>query len=312
VTLSGEVRTLLRTAGGITLQDVFSDGRVLITRDIERGVILGQASGETTERDLSWLDGSVAIDLSDDGRTLLFMEQGSAAGPTYAVCLRETDGSPVVRLGEGVPHSLSPDGAWVLTILHTPVPELVLLPTGVGETRTLFCAGIVRYYAARWFPDGERVLFVGSEEGKGPRCYVQGLDGGNPRAITAEGVAIRGLPLSPDGETLVAIGADRVPFLQGVNGGEPRPIPGYAPGDIMIRWGGDGKSIYVFGSRGLPAKVYRLNLECGTRELCKELMPADPAGVQGIGQIRMTPDAGTYVYSFKRLLCDLYQIEGLS
>ena len=312
VTLSGEVRTLLRTAGGITLQDVHSDGRVLITRDIERGVIFGMTPGDTVERDLSWLDGSVGIDLSDDGRTLLFMEQGSAAGPTYAVCVRETDGSPVVRLGEGVPHALSPDGAWVLTILHTPVPELLLLPTGVGETRSLFCPGIVRYYAARWFPDGQRVLVVGSAEGAGPRCYVQALEGGTPRPVTAEGVSIRGLPLSPDGKTLVAIGADRVPFLQDINGGEPKPIPGYVKGDIMIRWGGDGRSIYVFASNGLPTNVYRLDLESGARTLWKAVMPADQAGVQGIGQVRMTPDAGAYIYSFKRLLCDLYQVEGLS
>jgi serine/threonine protein kinase len=313
VTLSGEVRTLLRTAGGITLQDVFSDGRVLITRDVERGGILGMGPGDTVERDLSWLDGSVAIDLSDDGRTLLFMEQGSAVGPTYAVCLRETDGSPVVRLGEGVPHSLSPDGAWVLTVLHDPVSELVLLPTGAGETRTLPCHGIVRYFAARWFPDGERILFVGSEQGAGPRCYVQPLDGGEPTAITAEGVALRGLPLSPDGKTLVAVGADRVPFLQPVVGGDdPRPVPGHASGDILIRWGADGKSIYVFGSSGLPTNVYRLDLETGTRELVRTLMPADPAGVQGIGQIRMTPDASAYVYSFKRLLCELYLVEGLA
>jgi hypothetical protein len=31
-------------------------------------------------------------------------------GTNYAVCVRQTDGSPVVRLGEGQAIALSPDG----------------------------------------------------------------------------------------------------------------------------------------------------------------------------------------------------------
>lgn len=312
VSPSGELRLLLRTAGGITLQDVSRDGRVLITRDIERGGILGLAPGETAERDLSWLDGSVAVDLSGDGRTLLFMEQGSATGSAYAVCLRGTDGSPVVRLGEGAAAGLSPDGAWALTILYAAPPQLVLLPTGAGDTKAIPRHNIARYYAARWLPDGNRILFVASEPGSGPRCYEQGIDGGTPRAITGEGVTIRGLPISPDGETLVATGPDRKAFLQPIEGGEPRPIPGLAPEDILIRWGADGKSLFVYGASELPTNVCRLDLETGVKTPSRVIMPSDPAGVQGIGQIRLTPDGSGYVYSFKRLLCDLYLIDELA
>ena len=312
VSPSGELRLILRTAGGITLQDVSRDGRVLITRDIERGGILGLAPGETVERDLSWLDGSVAVDLSDDGRMLLFMEQGTATGHTYAVCMRGTDGSPVIRLGEGAAAGLSPDGEWALTILYSAPPELVLTPTGAGETKTLPRHNITRYFAARWFPDGKRILFVGSEAEKGPRCYEQGIDGGTPRAITGEGVTVRGLPISPDGKSLVANGPDRRAFLQSIEGGEPQPVPGLAPGDILIRWGGDGKSLFVYSGSELPATVYRLDLETGLKAPARVIMPSDPAGVQGIGQIRITPDASSYVYSFKRLLCDLYLVEGLT
>ena len=47
----------------------------------------------------------------------------------YAVCLRQTDGSPVVRLGEGAANDLSRDGKWALANVPTtpaaarPVPD---------------------------------------------------------------------------------------------------------------------------------------------------------------------------------------------
>ena len=42
-----------------------------------------------------------SVDLSEDGKQILFSEQGVAGGPGYAVYVRGTDGSPAVRLGKG-------------------------------------------------------------------------------------------------------------------------------------------------------------------------------------------------------------------
>jgi len=42
--------------------------------------------------------------LSWEGRMLLFTDYSSAAGPNYRVCLRRTDGGPIVRsMGRGKP-----------------------------------------------------------------------------------------------------------------------------------------------------------------------------------------------------------------
>ena len=41
-----------------------------------------------------------------------------------------------------------------------------------------------------------------------------------------------------------------------------------------------------------------------------ELTPSDPAGVASIGQVRLTPDGKSCVYSFKRTLSELYLVEG--
>ncbi|MDL1950155.1 hypothetical protein FBQ97_10125 [Acidobacteria bacterium ACD] len=77
VTLSGKKRLLARGAGRLCLQDVRPDGQVLVT---EGSVRLGMSWGTVEprrERDLSWLDASVAADLSPDGKTVLFGEQGA-------------------------------------------------------------------------------------------------------------------------------------------------------------------------------------------------------------------------------------------
>ena len=43
----------------------------------------------------------------------------------------------------------------------------------------------------------------------------------------------------------------------------------------------------------------------------QQLMPGDPAGVETIGPILLTPDGKTCVYGYHRTLSDLYLVEGL-
>ena len=87
-----------------------ADGRVLVTQDVERLGNLGRGPGQEKEVELTWLDWSLANDLSPDGSTLLFTESGEGGGPGYSAYTRSTDGAPAVRLGEGSAQSLSPDG----------------------------------------------------------------------------------------------------------------------------------------------------------------------------------------------------------
>jgi len=41
-------------------------------------------------------------------------------------------------------------------------------------------------------------------------------------------------------------------------------------------------------------------------------MPSDPAGVEFIGPVVLTPDSKAYVYGVRQLLSDLYLVEGLN
>jgi hypothetical protein len=61
--------------------------------------------GEAQDRDLSWLDWGWAAELSADGKTFLFGEQGEGAGLEYSAYIRGTNGSPPVLLGKGAAFS---------------------------------------------------------------------------------------------------------------------------------------------------------------------------------------------------------------
>ena len=92
--------------------------------------------------------------------------------------------------------------------------------------------------------------------------------------------------------------------------GEPRESPGFGRA-VPIRWGADGRTLYVRGREGVPGRVYRVDPSTGEREIWKELLPEGPAGVGLVDAIQITPDGRSYAYSYSRRLLDLYLIEGL-
>ena len=158
-------------------------GRVLLARDNWRRGLIVRSEKDSEERDFTWLDWSYPVSLSADGKTLLFREEGEAGGPSYAVSLRRTDGSPAVRLGDGASLALSPDGKWALGSRGGNQTELFLLPTGAGEPKQLDGHGIIHTHAM-WFPDSQRILFAGTAPNQGPRLYVQDIAGDKVDAIS--------------------------------------------------------------------------------------------------------------------------------
>jgi Tol biopolymer transport system component len=314
VSLDGRVRVVTRVPGGLKLHDIAASGRVLLTRESPRVGILGMMQGDTKERDMSFLDYSFAADIAPNASVLLFDEEGEAGGANYTVYVHKSDRSPVVRLGEGNALALSPDGRWALSMMPVANSPLILLPTGTGGHRDLDTAGISPSQAATWFPDSERLLFAGSEADRGLRLYVLDVDGGAPRPIGPEGIrdALPGFAVSPDGRLVAAVGDDHKGLLVSVDGGDSRPIPGVEEGEFPLRFSPDGRWIYLWKRGDVPARITRLDLETGHREPWKNLLPADPAGVERISNVLVTPDGKGYAYCYARLLSDLFVVEGLS
>jgi Tol biopolymer transport system component len=318
VTLNGKERMILRLPGALMLLDIAKDGRVLLMRASWRRELIGVSGSDLKERELSWLDYSYPADLSADGKTLLFDEEGGggalayskSSGLSYAVYIRKTDGSPAVLLGEGGARALSPDGKWVITVTQDSPRQLKLLTTGAGEPKDLTNDNINHAFA-HWFPDGKRILFSGNEPGRGERLYVYEMASGKSQPLTPEGVNGTRFVISPDSQWVAGIGPDQKGYLYPVGGGEPRMINGLNPGEQPITFSSDDRSLYLYQPGELPARVDRLDVQTGKRTPWKQLMPSDPAGVENIGPILLTPDAKNCVYGYHRMLADLYLVEGL-
>jgi eukaryotic-like serine/threonine-protein kinase len=310
VDLSGRERLIERVPAELTILDAARDGRVLLKREFTRHHIKAQIAGDPKEQELSWFDASLPAALSSDGKALLFAEVGEAGGSTYGAYIRGTDGSPAIRLGDGEPFALSPDGKWALCATHTSPPQLVLLPTKAGYARTVTNDSIAHLGAA-WLPDGNHIIFSGSEPGHAPRFYKQDLDGGKPQAITPYGSGTWTVLISPDGKLVVGNGPDGKYYFFPVDGGEPQLVPGIATGDSIDGWAADGKSFFVHNSMGLPVTISRVASVTGKRTIWKQIAPADPSGVDSIQEIAITADEKSFVYSYRRRLSDLYLVDGL-
>jgi serine/threonine protein kinase/Tol biopolymer transport system component len=310
VTLSGRERLLWRETGPVGLRDVSRDGRALLSRTNQGREMVGVAPDTKAEQGLTWLDWSLPIDLSDDGRTLLFDEQGEGAGEAYAIYLRKTDGSPAVRLGEGGAQDLSSDGKTVLGISGQ---SLILLPIGAGSSRTI-PLGKLTPHGAKFFPDGKQILLSANEPDRGSRLYIMDAAGGAPRPFTAEGVnplPRSSSPVSPDGRTVAGLDADRRITLYPVGGGAPRPLRGAERDETAIRWTPDGRGLYV-SRPGVPTRVDVVDVATGRRTPWKSLLPGDPAGIAGVSPTVISGDGRSYVYSYTRLTDDLYVVAGLN
>ena len=260
VNLRREQRVVFEAPGSLTLWDVATDGRALMTRDEQRRSIVGVPPGETAERDFSLFTSRGWRTSLADGRWIWFKDR-------FGVLLRETTGSQLTNLGlaDGFPDSHSRTAARFATIPST--PKLMLVPTGPGNPRELPTHGMVAYSGAFWFPNGQHIFFSGSEQGRALRWYVQDLSGQALRPLTPEGT--RALSMSPDSQWVAAIGPEDAISLWPVAGGAPRFVKGSQRGDRPVAWSADGRSLWLFRRGEVPTRVDRLDIATGRRDCGK-------------------------------------------
>jgi hypothetical protein len=214
-----------------------------------------------------------------------------------------------VRLGEGAAWALSPDGQTALAVAgEISKQRIVLYPIGPGESRALPEPGL-RLQNGCWLPDGRRVIFSANEPDRGVRLWVQGIDDQKPRPISPEGYLLVPKSVSQDGKSVITSGPDRRYYFYPIAGGEPMPLQGLEDNEVPYGW--TAGNLLLVRRRGVPARVSILDPRSGRRELWKEFLPQDAAGLSGVGQIFATPDRRFYAYSYNRSLADLYVMEEL-
>ena len=313
VTLGGHRRLVARVPGSLTLHDISREGRVLMSEEHAREGMMAKLAGEAKARDISWHDRSRPVDVADDGETVLFDEAGEGGGAACAVYVRRAGEAAAVRLGEGHALALSPDGKWALSSDPASPSELVLLPTGAGESRRVRTAAFARVERAAWLPGGERLVLAANLPGRATRLYVQPLDGGVPRPITPEGVS-GDWTVSPDGASVAAAEPGRGPMLYPIGGGEGVEVPGGSAGDAPIRFTADGRGLFVAADGGdgdrNASTIARIDLAAGRRAPWVMLAPAEGA-TRAARRVLLSADGSSFVSSYERLLDDLFLVDGL-
>jgi hypothetical protein len=311
VTPAGSLRRVFSVPGAADVMDISRTGTVLIAQGDERLHMSMRDRSGSVSRDLSWLDWSLIRDVTPDGTRIMFDETGAGGGRDHAVYIRETDGSPAVRLGDGVAIALSPDGRWALSALGSVPTSLQLLPIGAGETQPVPVAGLEVQWAD-WFPDGRSLCITASEPGMGVRLYHFDMGTGHWTKICGDEISgYQEARTSRDGRFVVALGPEGEFVLYPVHGGERRSLPGVPPHARMIAFGGNDEAIFYFLRGQIPAPIYRLDLGTGERTHWADLAPPSPAGVVTLTRVVMTPDAEQFVYSYPRFLTNLYTVTGL-
>ncbi len=305
--LSGRRRLLDRGPTTSDLADVSRDGRALIVVIDQQEWAGGLLSGRNAEARLVNRTDLRMVDISEDGRLLVLRDAPIAGTPS--VWIARGDDSPPVRLGEGVAHGLSADGAWVLASAQG---KLVALPTAAGAPRPITESFFEAIRWASWFRDGKRVLVWGQAKGGKTGIFVVDPGGREPRRIAPEGYELvsAGNAVSPDGRLLVARSLENQIMLCPVDGSTPRPVPGLEGPYAPVQWSADGKSFYVLRYGEIPARVERIDAETGRATLWRELAPPDTTG-QAVRAVVMTPDAKYYAYSCQQYLTTLYLVENL-
>jgi hypothetical protein len=308
VDMMGQRRSVLNAPISLALLDVNAAGRVLVSAETEIRHVEVLTPGSSVPRDLSVLDASSARAITDGSKELLL----SKSGPN-AVYLQRNNQEPPTPLGDGEGFDLSSDGRWALSIVKTQPSRVLLLPTGGGTARELPNPGTLTIAAAKFLPNAEQVVLLGSRSGDPWRAYLQNVADGLIMPITDPGVSF--LPsgviaTTADGRGVVLTDPDGHVRLFPIEGGTPQPIAGLADGEYPLGWSRDGQSMFVTRGSAPPWRIERLDARTGQRVLLREIAALQSAGV-GRSHVAISPDGEGFVHSYSQLLSNLYSVDGL-
>ena len=160
--------------------------------------------------------------------------------------------------------------------------EVSVASTGVGESKQL-TDDKTDHFNFAWLPDSKSIVYSAAESGHPARSYLLDTQGGTPRHSR------------PRARLLVCLhrmASSFWPSMRNARAGSTRSLGGepvklnFVPNPderIMAFFDQQEKSAgahrYPLVS---PVKVTRVDIATGRREPFKEIMPADPAGVQAI------------------------------
>lgn len=303
--LEGKGRVLVDVPDWLYLHDRSSTGDMLVAPTQSRLSIRIGGAGRP-ERSHSWLDSSTAYDISADDQQVLFAELSYASGRNPFIFIRNLDGSPARRIGEGNRPALSPNGKLVVCTKAVGSNICVaILPNGPGDGMTLAPPGW-SFEVADWMPDSRNLLVYGRRDDSPFSSHILPPNGAPGRAIAPPGV--RAIKASPDGRFAAGVERGRLKAYPIQPEEAPRDVAPALPGEAVIRWTSRG----IFTRQRLPEKtiIFSIDPASGRRSSVYELtLPEVGSGF--IEPTVLSPSGNVYAYTYQRDIASLYLATGI-
>jgi serine/threonine protein kinase len=307
VNRSGKQRLVLRVPGALYLEDIATDGRVLVLSENRRYEVAGGSVGKGSTL-LSWSEITTAAAISRDGKYALLSDLTS--GKDDITYMANLDGSPPIQLGSGIASDISPDNKWVATILPSRSDEILLLPTGAGSPKSITSTKL-EFRSAHWTGDGLKLVVLANQSDRPPRYWLQNLDGGSLRPITPEGVG--GVFVNIEHKDYICgRDSDGVLRLYPIDGTDPKRLDTLVPSDVVVGGSANSNDVYVYSdSTAIQKQVIKVNIKTGKREAVLALGPTDSAENIALFQPMLSNDGKHYIYGQLREQSIMYIIRGL-
>ena len=305
--LSGNVRTVYRAPGKVTLHDISAKGDVLVSFDRSSTYIELLEGNDPNPQDRSWREDSAISDIAAD-HTLLITGSGDSAGPKGSVYVWKPKAPQPVRISDGHGESLSPDASKALvSSLEGPI-KVSIVPTGAGSPQSVNIGPLKPFIGGGWLSDG-RLLIGGGVSGE-PRPYLASATGGDPIPfLPDETLKLKFMAFSVDGRLFIAKDDSGKPKLCTVEPFSCGSVLALADGEAVLAWDPENKTIFTSVAQDGSSQIDRVDLASGRRMPWRTIRPhyGSPGGIR---RIVAAPD-GTIAYDYRRDANQLFVISGL-
>jgi hypothetical protein len=308
--LAGRERMIFRAPGALTVHDISKEGRLLASFDQVGGRLERRDSPTAAVQDLSWKEGGNLQDVSNNG-VVLFGQAGDSGGPNASVYVRRGSDAEPLRISDGFPIALSPDGSTALVRSHGAPVHVSVVPVS-GLARELDVGPVEDTGVGAWLNDG-RVMLEVKRPGAPWAVFVGPASGGSFVQFLPAGVHLLGPGLiSPKGDR-VAAGKEQVGgqvcTLPPTGLSTCTAVPGATTTEQVAGWTADGRSLLVYRRYPVPVRIEKVDVATGRREPFATVQPAT-AAVSGLVNLFVSP-SGAVVYNYGRVRSSVYVISGL-
>ena len=306
--LSGKIHPVYGGFGHMLLQDV-RERSLLVENSHTRKTFYFRKNSREPFQDLSWLHTAEIVDLSRDGKLVLFHEVGRGGGSGEGIFLRRVEENVSQNIGEGIPMSLSPDGLFILAKGEKGQGELRILSTGMKNNRTVPLPGLT-LHSATFAPDGSWALLVANEKGKPPRFFRLDPGSAKIRPVGPEGF-IAACAIAPDGGDLAVGPFEGKLWILSLQGeGKPKALAPMKESERPVSWNVGTGGVLLADLNRQPIPLTSVDPKTGRLSPHGELeLPKGLGQDQILGLLVAAEGSAIGITTLLPLSSDLYRIK---